>query len=62
VTGAAAFVCGVLTVSYSFWKLAGVKKEHDREIGKGRAGGHGEGFMEQMKRKGQEKEPEAGML
>jgi len=62
VTSTVAVVCGILTGIYSFWKLAGVKKKHDREVGKERAGKRGEGFVEQVKRKAQEKEPEAGMV
>jgi hypothetical protein len=52
----------VLTLYYSLWKLRKVKKRHDREIGKERVGRHGEGIVEQMKRKAKEKEPEPGMV
>ncbi|KAF8066775.1 hypothetical protein FPV67DRAFT_1417146 [Lyophyllum atratum] len=62
VTGASTLICGVATSYYSFWKLRRVKQRHDREIGKERAGRHGEGLVEQMKRKAAEKEPEAGMI
>lgn len=62
VTGASALICGVLTLYYSLWKLRRVKKRHDREIGKERAGRHGEGIVEQMKRKAQERQPEPGMV
>ncbi|KAL0958849.1 hypothetical protein HGRIS_014168 [Hohenbuehelia grisea] len=62
VTGAAAIITGALTLVYSLWKLARVKKRHDRQIGKERAGKHGEGIVEQIKRKALETEPEAGMV
>ncbi|KAF9465889.1 hypothetical protein BDZ94DRAFT_1252485 [Collybia nuda] len=62
VTGVSTLICGVLTLYYSLWKLRRVKMRHDHEIGKERAGRHGEGIVEQIKRKAQEKEPESGMV
>jgi len=43
VTGATALICGVFTLGYKYWKLAGVKRRHDLEVGRERAGKHGEG-------------------
>ncbi|KAF9004587.1 hypothetical protein BDQ17DRAFT_400427 [Cyathus striatus] len=57
VTTITAGISGILTLFYSLWLLRRVKKEHDRVIGKERAGKHGEGLVEQMKRKANEKEP-----
>lgn len=62
VTGATTLVCGILVMFYGFWKLSGVKKRHDRTVGKERAGKHGEGIIDQAKRKANETEPEAGMI
>ena len=62
VTSSITVICGILTGIYSFWKLAAVKKKHNREVGKESAGKRGEGFVEQVKRKAREKEPEAGMV
>ncbi|TFK31631.1 hypothetical protein BDQ12DRAFT_707931 [Crucibulum laeve] len=62
VTSAGALVSGLLTLYYSLWKLRRVKKKHDEQIGKERAGTHGEGRVEMIKRKAQEKQPEAGMV
>lgn len=62
VTSVSALTCGILTLFYSLWKLRRVKRRHDHEIGKERAGRHGEGIVEQMKRKAQEKQPEPGMV
>lgn len=56
VTSSVALICGVLTLWYSFVKLRGVKRKHDLEIGRGRAGRHGEGFIEEIKRKAREPE------
>jgi len=62
VTGAVTVICGALTLMYGSWKLAGVKRKHDQEIGKERAGKHGEGLIEQVKRKAQGTESESGMV
>lgn len=62
VTTAVAVICGGLTGIYSFWKLAGVKRRHDEEIGKERTGKHGEGLIKQVRTKMQETEPETGMI
>jgi len=62
VTTASAFVCGVLTLFYSLLKLRNVKKQHDREVGKERAGKHGEGILAEIRNKAVEKEPEPGMI
>jgi len=62
VTTGSAFVCGVLTLFYSLWKLRNVKKQHDREVGKERAGKHGEGILAEIRSKAAEKEPEPGMI
>ncbi|KAG6911022.1 hypothetical protein DXG01_005438 [Tephrocybe rancida] len=62
VTGASTLICGVLTLYYSLWKIRRVKQRHDREVGMERAGRHGEGIVEKMKRKAAEKEPEVPMF
>jgi len=62
VIAASAVTCGVLTMFYSLCKLRTVKKQHDREIGKERAGKHGEGILAEIKSKAMEKQPEPGMI
>ncbi|KAJ7088634.1 hypothetical protein C8R44DRAFT_751746 [Mycena epipterygia] len=62
VTVAAAVACGGLTLTYSLFMLKNVKKAHNRQVGRERAGKHGEGILEEMKRKAHEIEPEAGMV
>jgi len=49
VTGCAALICGVLTLIYNNWLLATVKRRHDREVGRERAGKHGEGIDPEAK-------------
>lgn len=51
VTSAVAGICGGLTLFYQFVLIREVKKRHDEEIGKQRAGKHGEGFVDVTKRK-----------
>ncbi|KAJ7153650.1 hypothetical protein C8R46DRAFT_898023 [Mycena filopes] len=55
VTSAIAGVCGVLTGVYMLL-IRGIKKEHDQEVGKQRAGRHGEGVVDLSKRR-----PKGGM-
>ncbi|KAJ6598459.1 hypothetical protein DFH09DRAFT_1258483 [Mycena vulgaris] len=62
VTVAAAALCGGLTLLYSMVMLKNVKKAHNQEVGRERAGRHGEGILEGLKRKAKEVEPEAGMI
>lgn len=62
VTVAAAVICGGLTLLYSAFKLKKVKQAHNRQVGRERAGRHGEGILEGIKRKAKEIEPEAGMV
>ncbi|KAJ7750414.1 hypothetical protein DFH07DRAFT_546361 [Mycena maculata] len=62
VTAAAAGILGALTLTYSLFLLKNVKREHAREVGCERAGRHGEGILEELKRKANEIEPEAGMV
>lgn len=62
VTVAAAVVLGALTLTYSLFLLKNVKSAHNRQVGRERAGRHGEGILEEMKRKANEVEPEAGMV
>jgi hypothetical protein len=62
VTVATAVVCGALTLLYSMFMLKNVKKRHNQEVGRERAGRHGEGILEELKRKANEIEPEAGMV
>ncbi|RDB26836.1 hypothetical protein Hypma_005368 [Hypsizygus marmoreus] len=62
VTGVSTFICGVGTLFYSLWKIRRVKKRHDQEIGKERAGRHGEGFVEKMERKAKERQTEPGTI
>ncbi|KAJ7040693.1 hypothetical protein C8F04DRAFT_948041 [Mycena alexandri] len=61
-TVVAAVICGALTVLYSMVKLKKVREAHNREVGRERAGRHGEGILEEIKRKANVVEPEAGML
>ncbi|KAJ7182718.1 hypothetical protein C8R43DRAFT_1229019 [Mycena crocata] len=61
VTVAAAVLCGALTLTYSLFMLKNVKKADDRQVGQERAGKHGEGILEGIKRKAGEIQPEAGM-
>jgi hypothetical protein len=51
VTGGLACICGGLTAFYTFFLIRNVKKKHDEEIGKQRAGRHGEGFVDLSKRR-----------
>ena len=51
VTGGIAVICGFLTGFYQFFLIRNVKKQHDEEVGKQRAGKHGEGFVDVSKRK-----------
>ncbi|KAJ6561768.1 hypothetical protein B0H19DRAFT_943811, partial [Mycena capillaripes] len=51
VTSAIAGICGILTAFYMFVLIRRLKKEHDWEVGKQRAGKHGEGFADLSKRK-----------
>ncbi|CAK5262248.1 unnamed protein product [Mycena citricolor] len=62
VTVAAALICGTLTLLYSAVFLRGVKRMHDREVGRERAGQHGEGIIEEIKRKAGEIEPEVRVV
>ncbi|GLB41047.1 hypothetical protein LshimejAT787_0902620 [Lyophyllum shimeji] len=62
VTAVSTGICGFLTLYYSLWKIRRVKRKHDQEVGKERAGRHGEGIVEQMKRKAAEKEPVARVI
>ncbi|PFH51620.1 hypothetical protein AMATHDRAFT_142240, partial [Amanita thiersii Skay4041] len=50
VTVVSTAVCGVLCLFYMFWMIRKVKKEHDEAVGKQRAGRHGEGIIERIKR------------
>ncbi|KAI0320028.1 hypothetical protein OF83DRAFT_1107106 [Amylostereum chailletii] len=50
VTGACTVLCGGLTAFYALWVLDRVKKEHEKQVGKERAGKHGEGLLEEMRR------------
>ncbi|KAJ7253456.1 hypothetical protein C8J57DRAFT_1076667, partial [Mycena rebaudengoi] len=51
VTASTAGICGVLTLFYMFVLIRGVKKQHDAEVGKQRAGKFGEGVVDLSKRK-----------
>ncbi|KAJ7097772.1 hypothetical protein B0H15DRAFT_772621 [Mycena belliarum] len=51
VTSSLAGICGGLTAFYMFVLIRRIKKQHDEEIGKQRAGKHGEGFVDVSKRK-----------
>jgi membrane-bound ClpP family serine protease len=52
VTSAIAGICGILSAFYMFVLIRRLKKEHDGEVGKQRAGKHGEGYADLSKRKG----------
>ncbi|KAJ7813999.1 hypothetical protein B0H14DRAFT_2376402, partial [Mycena olivaceomarginata] len=52
VTSAIAGICGILSAFYMFVLIRRLKKEHDGEVGKQRAGKHGEGYVDLSKRKG----------
>lgn len=62
VTGVTTLANGILVAFYSLWKLRIVKRRHDKEIGKEKAGLHGEGIVEEMKRKARQPEPEVRMF
>ncbi|KAJ7176699.1 hypothetical protein C8R46DRAFT_1174264 [Mycena filopes] len=62
VTVVATVICGALTALYSMVKLKKVREAHNREVGREAAGRHGEGILEEIKRKARVLEPEAGML
>ncbi|KAI0066862.1 hypothetical protein BV25DRAFT_1795995 [Artomyces pyxidatus] len=62
VTGACTVICGGLTAFYTFFKLGAVKKRHEREIGREKAGKHGEGWLEEAKERAQQPEPERGVF
>ncbi|ETW76884.1 hypothetical protein HETIRDRAFT_430162 [Heterobasidion irregulare TC 32-1] len=49
VTGVCTVVCGILTFFYSVCKLRRVRLDHIHEVGKERAGKHGEGRLEESK-------------
>jgi hypothetical protein len=51
VTTGLAGICGGLTLFYQFFLIRNVKKKHDEEMGKHRAGKHGEGIVDLSKRK-----------
>jgi len=51
VTSASSGVFGILTLFYSLWLVRRVKARHDREVGKQRAGQHGEGVVDLSKRR-----------
>ena len=50
VMGVCTVVCGTLTFFYSMCKLRRVRLDHVHEMGKERAGKHGEGWLEAIKR------------
>ncbi|KAJ7319065.1 hypothetical protein DFH08DRAFT_970962 [Mycena albidolilacea] len=62
VTVVSAVVCGGLTLLYSMVKLKSVREAHNRRVGRERAGRHGEGILEEIKRKANVIEPEAGIV
>ena len=51
VTVTTTVICGVLTLYYLMWKIRRIKEEHDRVMGKQRAGKRGEGFIERISEK-----------
>ena len=51
VTASSTVVLGTLTAIYSLWVVRRVKSKHDSEVGKQRAGKHGEGVVDLSKRK-----------
>jgi len=52
VTTASSGVFGILTLFYALWLVRRVKARHDHEVGKQRAGKHGEGVVDLSKRRG----------
>ncbi|KAJ7067367.1 hypothetical protein C8F01DRAFT_980254 [Mycena amicta] len=50
VTSATAGVCGILTAFYMFVLIRSLKKKHDRQVGKQRAGKHGAGYTDLSKK------------
>ncbi|KAJ7447066.1 hypothetical protein B0H11DRAFT_1745107 [Mycena galericulata] len=50
VTSSIAGICGGLTAFYMFVLIRGLKKQHDAEVGKQRAGKHGEGYTDLTKK------------
>ncbi|KAK7052271.1 hypothetical protein R3P38DRAFT_3306060 [Favolaschia claudopus] len=62
VTVVAAVICGGLTLLYGAVKLKKVRHAHNLQVGRERAGRHGEGILEEIKRKANEIEPEAGIV
>lgn len=48
VTGVCTVICGTLTFFYSVCKLRRVRLDHIHEVGKERAGKHGEGRLEEI--------------
>lgn len=61
-TASTTVICGVLTLYYLMWKIRRVKTEHDEIIGKQRAGKHGEGLIERIKRRASERSITVGTL
>ncbi|KAF8634751.1 hypothetical protein AX15_000717 [Amanita polypyramis BW_CC] len=55
VTASTTFICGVISLYYILWKIRRVKFQHNQQVGKERVGKHGEGFIEQMRRKANKK-------
>ena len=51
VTAASTGVLGILTAIYSFWLVKRVKSQHDRTVGKARAGKYGEGVLDLSKKR-----------
>jgi hypothetical protein len=45
VTTITAGICGAFVAVYQFWLVAGIKRKHDREVGREGAGKHGEGVV-----------------
>ncbi|KAJ7471373.1 hypothetical protein B0H11DRAFT_1730205 [Mycena galericulata] len=50
VTSSISGICGGLTAFYMFVLIRGLKKQHDAEVGKQRAGKHGEGYTDLSKK------------
>ena len=50
VTATSTGVLGILTGIYTFWLVRRIKSQHDRTVGKQRAGKHGEGVVDLSKR------------
>ncbi|KAF4566278.1 hypothetical protein EYR36_011694 [Pleurotus pulmonarius] len=61
VTIVTAVICGILSGVYTFL-IARVKRQHDQMVGQQKAGKHGEGVVEKIKRKAYETEPESGVV